>query len=183
MTRAGLLAVLLAGCGSIPVVFPGDAGTRACSEAQPCARPLVCDALGECVECISDAQCSGALPACDPATKRCVACRGTVGCSSPQVCSASAPVCVQTCQEGSPSACPGFLGGCHSGVCAQCTDDDDCGTGRHCETAIGRCVNCTVDAHCGGATPRCDVAAGLCRACVVNADCEPTKSCFQGTCR
>lgn len=184
--RAWWLTLVLLGCGNIPVVFPAsrDAGSRACSETLPCEAPFVCDtARGECVECLADAQCSGALPACDLASRRCVACRGNLGCAPPLVCSAAAPVCVQPCQEGQSNACPGFGGGCRLGVCASCVDDDDCGPSRRCDGTVGRCVGCLVDEHCSGATPRCEPATGLCRACVVNADCGDTQSCFQGACR
>lgn len=184
--RTWWLALVLAGCGSIPVVFPpsSDAGTRACGERQPCAAPFTCDlARGECVECLTDAQCAGALPACDPATNRCVECRGTLGCAAPLVCSGATPTCVQACQDGQPNTCAGFAEGCRAGICAACLEDEDCGPNRRCDVTVGRCVGCLVDAHCGGATPRCEQSTGLCRACVVNADCASTDSCFQGACR
>lgn len=184
--RTWWLALVLLGCGDIPVVFSprGDGGSRACSQAQPCAAPFTCDtARGECVECLTDAQCPAALPACDPATHRCVVCRGTVGCAAPQVCSSFSPTCVEPCLDGQANACLGFPEGCRAGLCASCVDDDHCGPNRWCDGTVGRCVACLVDAHCGGVTPRCEQATGLCRACVVNADCPAHESCFQGACR
>lgn len=175
---------LLGGCGSLPVNFPGDAGlpgSRACSTTNPCATPLACDPSGECVECISDAQCSGATPACDATTRRCVACRGSLGCAAPYVCSPSAPVCVIPCLEN--TSCPGFIDGCRDNVCSTCNENDDCATGRFCDVPHGRCVACLSDEQCSGATPRCHQATGLCGACVLNADCGAGGVCFQGACR
>lgn len=180
-----LLPLLLwCGCGSIPVTFPGDGGlpgSRACSTTHPCAAPLVCDSLGECTECLTDAQCNGSTPACDPATRRCVACRGSLGCTLPYVCSPSVPVCVLPCQDSAD--CPGFIDGCRSNVCSTCNEDEDCGAGQLCDVPHGRCVGCLSDAHCSGATPRCHQATGTCGACVQSTDCGASGVCFQGACR
>jgi hypothetical protein len=184
-SRTALLSLLLCGCGSIPVVFPGDGGipgSRACSAQNPCAAPLVCEASGECVECIIDANCSGATPACDAATKRCVTCKASLGCTLPYVCSPSAPVCVLPCVMDS-SECPGFIDGCRANVCSTCNEDDDCGPALFCDVPHGRCVACLTDANCSAPTPKCHQATGTCGECVKNTDCGSGGVCFQGSCR
>lgn len=182
MTRWVVL-LALAGCGTLPVVFPrADAG-ESCSEARPCTAPFVCDGAGGCVECVVDADCRGALPACDAATRRCVACRGELGCTAPEVCSPTSPVCVRPCASGS-NACPGYAGGCRSNFCAACQDDEDCGVGRRCDSFVGRCVACLVDRDCSStAQPHCDSAKGACVGCVGNQHCVAPEACFEGACR
>lgn len=175
-------ALLWSACGNVVVSFPGDGGgSRACSATEACASPLVCNASGECVECVTDAQCAGPTPACDATVGRCVGCRGAIGCSAPTICSPTRPVCLQTCQD-NPD-CPGFVDGCRMNVCSACNEDDDCGAARYCDSPVGRCVSCLVDEHCAAPTPRCDVSSGTCRACATNADCAAGAACFQGTCR
>lgn len=186
MTSRWLVGALLwlCSCGSIAVVFPADdAGTVPCGSGRPCAAPLQCDASGACVECTSDAHCGGATPACDPVLRRCVPCRGTVGCSAPYVCSPSAPFCVLPCADGSSGSCPGFIESCRAGVCASCNEAEDCAAGMLCDLPHGRCVACLSDADCGGPTPRCHQGTGVCEACVSGADCPGGGACFQGSCR
>ena len=184
MSRSSVLSLLLlCGCGSVAVSFPGDGGingSRTCSAANPCGAPLVCDSGGECVECISDTNCTGDTPACDTLTKRCVACQGNVGCAGGYVCSPSAPVCVLPCTE--PSECPAFIDGCRANVCSACHDPEDCGA-LFCDIPHGRCVACLSDANCPAATPKCHAATGTCGACVRNLDCGAGGVCFQGACR
>lgn len=181
--EALLCLALLSGCGSIVVRFPYDGGvvasSRRCSADHPCAAPLVCDVGGECVECVVDADCGGATPACDGLSKRCVACRGAVGCAAPYVCSPSAPVCVLPCVDAVD--CPGFIDGCRAGVCSACNEDADCGA-LFCDVPHGRCVTCLTDAQCGDAT-RCDPVNDVCVECVRNADCDASEVCFEGACR
>ena len=168
-------------CGSTPVVFPGDATSRVCGAAASCAAPLSCDSSGECAECASDANCGGSTPACDPATKRCVPCRGSLGCSAPYVCSPSAPVCVLPCVDG--NGCPGFIEGCKSSVCSACNEPDDCAPGTFCDRPHGRCVACLSSADCGAKAPVCNQGTGRCEACVTNLDCAGGAVCFKGACR
>ncbi len=170
---------LLSGCGSMAVVFPR--GSRACGVDAGCPAPSVCDTSSECVECFLDSHCSAASPACDPVTRRCVPCRGAIGCTSPAFCSPAAPLCVQSCVDGSD--CPGFLGSCRSNVCAMCSDADDCSEGMFCDVPLGRCVACLRDENCGGTTPRCHQTIGRCEACIRNVDCPSGGVCLRGVCR
>ena len=176
-----LLLLVWCGCGSIPVVFPEDAGTHMCSPTT-CAAPLVCEVSGECVECTTNTQCTGATPACDAASKRCVPCQGTVGCTAPYVCSPSAALCVLPCTGMGGNECPGFIDMCRSNVCSACNDDEDCASGMLCDKRLGRCVGCLSDMNCAGATPKCHQTTGLCEACIHSTDCA-SGGCFRGTCR
>lgn len=185
MRTAEALVIALAltsACGRVAVVFPGtDAGAVGCGTSHPCATPLVCDLGGACVECVTDADCNLAMPACDPNTKRCVPCRGTVGCAAPYVCSPSAASCVLPCVDGSD--CPGFIDSCRSNICSACNGDDDCSEGLSCDLPYGRCVDCLSDAQCDSSRPRCHHATGLCEECVRNADCDGDDVCYAGECR
>ena len=184
MTLRLSMLLLWCGCGEVAVTFPADdAGVLPCGSSRACQSPLVCDVSGACVECVTDANCSGANPACDASSHRCVPCRGTVGCTAPYVCSPTAPFCVLPCIDGSSGSCPGFIESCRSMVCSSCNEDEDCAAGAFCDLPHGRCVQCLSDVNCGGATPRCNQGRGLCEACLRNDDCPVGGSCFQGSCR
>jgi hypothetical protein len=60
-------------------------------------------------------------------------------------------------------------------ACPECLAQGDCtdSPGRPaCDTSRGRCVACTTDAQCGGATPACDVTRNECVACTKPAHCK-----------
>src|SRR5205085_2516343 len=99
---------------------------------------------GQCVQCISDAQCSGATARCDPQADRCVACLPgpTDNCPMGEYCRYD-HVCERGCKTGAD--CPS--GTCltdHS--CSNCTMDSQCAAGEVCQA--GSCI-----AACGPNNP------------------------------
>ncbi len=98
-----------------------------CTATQPCAAGSVCGPGGTCVQCVNDAQCSGATPRCSIANNTCVACLpgASDNCAPGQYCRADF-VCERGCKTGAD---------CPSGVCLA---DHSCG-------------GCTLDAHCSAA--------------------------------
>lgn len=79
-----------------------------------------------CALCRSDADCSGATPACDATRGACVAC------TSAATCPASAPACDTT-----------------AGKCVRCVAASDCEAPRPaCDKATHTCVECTSGAQC-----------------------------------
>jgi hypothetical protein len=77
------------------------------------------------------------------------------------------------------------VGSCHGDLrfddLAACTADPDCVLpSLHC--ASGKCVACTMDAHCRAPYPRCDLALHRCVECGVSGDCGGTNVCRTGRC-
>jgi hypothetical protein len=120
MTRVPLLLSLawlaLAGCNA------GESGSidlapraRPRCEGVECAAGLACDpASGRCVACLSDAECTPALPHCQAGT--CVECETATDCVLPlPICSASL------------------------GRCVECEYDVDCRPAHVCEATEGEC--------------------------------------------
>lgn len=60
------------------------------------------------------------------------------------------------------------------GVCAECFQDSDCGTGFLCAPDTHTCVMCTADADCvGDAAPTCHATRRVCTtACTTDSDCD-----------
>jgi hypothetical protein len=83
------------------------------------------------------------------------------GCSSSQLCPASAPVC-------------------SSGVCAACKSHDECSAFSSTPACgpNGACVTCAPDQKraCTGASPACDPKTNACVACVEDGDCPSDHS-------
>jgi Cys-rich repeat protein len=131
--------------------------TPGCSSNQPCPQGQVCSPGGQCVQCVSDAQCSGATPRCHSATNTCVACLPGPGDNCPvgQYCRADF-VCERGCKTGAD---------CPSGVCLAdhscqgCVDDTQCAAGKVCQN--GTCIDmCGPAAACGTSL---DCCAGHCK--------------------
>ena len=99
----------------------------------------VCDrANGNCVECTSSDDCGGTTPLCDLDHTRCVGCDGDNGSSASHPCpDPAAPFCA--------------LAGDNQGTCGKCGSDADCEGhgGTICDTEGGLCqTGCTIDADC-----------------------------------
>ncbi|HEX7479099.1 MAG TPA: hypothetical protein VF331_14940 [Polyangiales bacterium] len=193
---------------------PHDAGHDAATDAgRPDAAPLKCPALpcapgsvcetstGQCVQCLSDTDCSVSKPACDSATNTCVGCTNSAkhcGGSSP-LCDASKQQCVQClsddnctdptaarCTAGSCQPCSNNtqcshlsnLGVCDSssgsGVCVQCTGSDYSACGM---SAGGKKQVCNSTAKT--CTTKEEGSAAPCAACVSDAQCGTGTACMQ----
>lgn len=179
--RRGWLWLALALCGCDARFDFGeavDAGAipGACTASGTCgSTPLVCDpAKNTCVECLTNAHCPAAVPACDPVEHRCVQCNRSQDCGAYQVCELTTHRCLPSCFD--LDDCPRTTLTCVSTVCAQCLSDEHCRTvagAPRCDLATRRCVACSEDAHCGGATPVCDRLLGRCVGCVRSTACDP----------
>ncbi len=145
---------------------------------------------GKCEQCATDANCSGATPACDSSANACVQCTQT----NRTACTGTTPVCSSgdacvACNgdngSGASNACPsGTNPFCEpNGACAKCTSNSDCTTGTHggpvCNTTTGACGSvCFKDSDCA-ATQWCNdlVGAGQCQPKVPNGDPVPGGAC------
>jgi len=112
----------------------------------------VCDAnTGSCVMCTSSESCQGKTPICDRGQSTCVKCNGDKGSSASNPCAAAdAPFC--------------FLSGANQGACGKCESDADCGghTGDICDTKSGLCKSgCRVDTDCSS-SEWCNESVGMC---------------------
>src|SRR5580692_4273166 len=64
-----------------------DTCEQGCSSTQPCPTGQVCN-MGGCVQCTTDANCSGATPRCNTTTNTCVQCLPAMdNCGTDQYCS------------------------------------------------------------------------------------------------
>lgn len=139
----------------------------ACSQGTLALHQIHPDAT-ECALCRSDADCSGATPACSPTRGECVECTTAEQCSAPTpACDTATGTCVAC---GSDADCQSPLPACDpaSHTCVACTSDSDCASGKcesdHtcCKAGPNPCVPGACDTHydsCGKA-----VACGNCPA-------------------
>jgi uncharacterized repeat protein (TIGR01451 family)/MYXO-CTERM domain-containing protein len=155
------------GSGGTFTCIPGcrGAGGNGCMTGLACTSTT--SAIGSCVTCTTDSQCGNATSGlvCNGATHACQpGCRGMNGNGCPviDVCTSSTSVigaCVQCLVD---STCGGPMSGL---VCNAATNTcqpgcrgmngNGCPTGESCTSMtslIGACVNCLVDADCGGLT-------------------------------
>lgn len=72
------------------------------------------------------------------------------------------------------SNCKGGKPACLTGVCVECTVDEQCPVDKACNSVVGKCARACGDAQpCDEkGAPLCDAARGLCVECVEGADCE-----------
>ena len=169
----------------------GDA-CRACATNADCPGGKLCS-FGQCVGCISNAQCGDEV--CDAKSGTCGPCATSSQCTAPDQCS-SAHRCVQclsssdcpagdacvagACQPActNDAGCPGEF--CVAGACAQCRSTADCPSTEWCDS--GQCKpQCTTDGDCtGGRT--CDPTT---RTCVLPCagTCATGQTCVVNVCR
>ena len=153
----------------------GEVAGPACAIDDDCRlASLHCAAGGGgCVECDSDAHCTGAgLPRCDRTLHRCVACVSKADCPATQNCLAAR--CTTTCDDSTPSACPAGTS-CEDGYCYSCGHDNltcaDVPATPFCLSPPWICAACRTDGDCGASAPRCDPVRHACVRCVTGADC------------
>ncbi len=173
--------------------------------------------IGQCFQCLVDADCGGPMSAkvCDDVAHACVdGCRGMNGngcaagdvCTSPDATIGACVECLVDADCGGPMSakvCDGMIckDGCRGMNGNGCAADDVCTSP---DATIGACVECLVDADCGGpmsarvcdgmickdgcrgvggngcmADKECtskDATIGVCVECLVDADCGDLKS-------
>lgn len=139
---------------NLATVTCGVAG-GGCTADSACVAPYPrCNiGTGQCVECLSNADC-GPGGACD-STFACFA----SGCVNDTDCTAPTP----RCETG-------------NGVCVACFTNADCGPSEVCNPnfTCSTVSGCTADASCAAPTPRCEIGSGLCVECLDSLDCPGT---------
>jgi hypothetical protein len=114
--------------------------------------------------CVSDANCDGALK-CDVASGQCVGCVSNADCSFGGICESQQCVQPATCASSSECLYGTF---CQNGACVQCRTANDCRAGQTCNS--GTCqepATCTDSTACG---PGRICTAGACTASECAAD-------------
>ncbi|MEW5855450.1 MAG: Ig-like domain-containing protein, partial [Myxococcota bacterium] len=156
-------AVAKLGTGILEVVSPpsavhdfvvGCVSNNDCSAALPICNP----ATHTCVECLENSQCPAEAPLCGRLSHQC-----TPACTSDAECNAPTPVCAPA-------------GNIRAGECVECVNDDTCFFGEVCNPADDTCVECLGDTDCT-APDRCELTSHTCVDCLTDADC-PTSAPF-----
>lgn len=168
------------------------------SGARACPGGLTCVAGSGCFGCnlTTDAPCTGTTPRCAPGGANGNSCQpclagecpaGAAQCLSTGACAACNPANNAGCDPA--SATPVCNGAANPIACRACNpaNGSDCPMGSVCSPTglptAGRCVKCTTNAQCAGATPICNVATGQCRACAADTECPAAApACLSGQC-
>jgi hypothetical protein len=148
----------------------------------------ICDTTtGACVGCLTATDCKDAArPVCDPTSQQCVQCGANADCAAEmtnKLCDTASATCVACLAN---TDCPAARPACNANthMCqAGCTASAQCVTSTGgelpiCDTANGRCVECTTAAQCPGMGAMC--TANVCTGgmggtgtCNSPADCSP----------
>ncbi|MDF1564400.1 MAG: hypothetical protein P1V51_15255 [Deltaproteobacteria bacterium] len=159
-----------------------------CSADADCAsqpdEPYCHAATGLCQQCTGDAHC-GADEVCrDGLCQARGECVRNTDCGPGQVCDTSG---LATCVQCSVDLDCRLGGVCTSRSCqgsTSCTGDVDCDAPRHCQLALGLCVECLDNAHCrAGQTCAADGTCSAPATCSSSALCLEGQSCVSGQCR
>jgi hypothetical protein len=172
---------LAPGCGDADeVVEPGPPGGSSCARGGN-ACPVLCDSALGCVNCVTDADCGAAQPAC--VGGECFDCGNNSHCAMGQSCFPENHECQDSCSDN---------GDCDSGdaalcdpataACLGCIDPGDCDADEVCSPVTGQCVECASSTDCGAGQPHCDVLDGQCRECLVDGNCGPSEFCRGNEC-
>lgn len=120
--------------------------------------------------------CAGALPACGPAGL-CVECVSNADCSgNTSVCSGQ--TCVPCVDDADCAGAPGGPVCAPSGACVGCTSDAGCTAPfAKCLPATQTCVACVFDTDCGAAAPACEPTTHTCVGCYEDSICPALSIC------
>ncbi len=150
---------------------------KACSEVS-IRRPYYLN--NQCVRCLSDINCSGDTPVCNPKTNSCEECRDDSSCPNGLKCTSSGK-CVHCLNDGH---CPENKPICDTATnqCWPCHADVSCPNDLKC-APTGACVTCINNTHCSGDKPICDTNTYTCQPCSDDASCpNGTKCASSGAC-
>lgn len=176
-----VIALLIAGCDgdlrfTAASVDAGDAKpaaetARLCATDEECPFPsLHCEpSTGACVPCVRDEHCGdGERRRCDLASRRCVECGVSADCEADERCDGKTHACMRPC-GGDAGGCGEEQPTCDAPRAVCVCSATSCGSGKQCDATSGACVECLVDAHCGGDRARC--VERRCHACRTDEDC------------
>lgn len=150
-----------------------DASTGCTADADCRLATLHCHlALGRCVECLDDQDCSGGdRTHCDAELSRCVSCTQDDQCEEGSRCDALERSCAVSCT--SQLDCVDAHA-CMNGLCVACDRDFECrendALGQVCSASGLNCVSCREDAQCPSPEV-CDILSGRCVACLTSEGC------------
>lgn len=140
-----------------------------------------------CGDCRADADCAGFYTACDVETSECVECLSDAHCDGDFLahCNPTTKRCAQ-CLTNADCAAEPYSPRCDTelGICSSCDVDADCALTDDPACSSGSCVACTKDAHCTDPNlPYCELDFSRCVECVQDAQC-PSLNCdlFSHTC-
>jgi hypothetical protein len=157
---------------------PKDAsGTSARCPEKACPNGRVCIG-GACLECVADAECSGARPRCGTLSafrNLCVECNAKADCGPQQDCNFATGHCVDTCSELNETCSQsGYACNDDKRICVTCLTRANCATSQapNCDPQIGVCVACFSNAQCKDSKRGlCDRRDGQCYGCIRGSDC------------
>ncbi len=145
----------------------GGAAPLACATAALPVCVLTGAQAGACVQCLVDGDCSAGnwcnnlagAGVCTPKTPNAQPVPGGA---------CTAPIATRACVSGVCNAADGLCGLPQGG--ATCTTTTQCRTGVCITSGVntGRCLICTTDAACAGATPACNTMTNLCVECTAS---------------
>ena len=130
--------------------------------------------------CASDAECTAALPHCDPVLGICVQCGTSADCGADAECIDATCVPIRRCVNSLDCAAVGV---CDTTAqrCVDCLSDVDCAATERCVSQT--CVPvCDSDRDCTPIGLLCDLANGYCVRCLSHVDCPALQFCREGAC-
>lgn len=165
-----------------PIVQANDAGV--CNFS--CTAGLFCATTGDCVQCLSDADCASAQSGthCDtrPGSLTnfglCVECVVSSQCGSGMSCDPAGDNCVPAGSEANCAANSEIYDPT-SGACVDCLTSTDCDA-QLCDPVTLSCVDCLQPSDCPAAAPGC--YQGVCGQCNISSDCPGSETCDNGAC-
>lgn len=173
-------ACLTAGAKLGACVECSGANATVCKTGKP-----VCDTTANvCVQCNTNAECTGPNGVCNTVAKVC-----TLGCTTDANCTTAAPACKTPenfcveCTATNTKACFGTtkpVCDVPNNKCVGCVTGADCpGDKPVCDPATKICTaECNLSSQCPGDKPVCNPVTKRCVGCVTMADCkEPTPIC------
>ena len=152
---------------------------QGCDGNNPCPSGKVCTADTHiCVQCATNADCSGGTPVCEVAAHLCVGCLNDSDCGSGKVCLSQS--CSTGCSAAHPMCGAGFVCDTNQGICVGCVSDKDCPAKQYC--GGNQCLaGCRANGDCTGGQ-QCDTTQHACVACVDDTACTFGQVCMNAKC-
>ncbi len=168
----------------------GGGGSKPCDPDNSLCTgcPDTCDQVLGCAECNGDEDCQA--PAVHCVAGRCLGCGDATHCLAGEVCGvvdsddSLETACMPPCSDNADcdGSGPGADIRCRSGRCVECQEQSECEGDQVCDTVLGTCEQCVVDADCKDADrPFCG-ADRECHECNVDLQCPGNGVCIEHNC-
>jgi hypothetical protein len=153
-----------------------------------CTAPQVCATTGDCVTCLTDADCKDSQIGTHCETRpgsldlfgTCVECVEGSQCGSGMSCNPTNDNCVPTCSDASCAAnSTALICDPQSGTCVDCLTNSDCEE-QVCDPVTLACVDCLQPSDCPAGQPGC--YQGVCGQCNVSSNCPGSETCSELSC-